>query len=119
MTLATTPAKLILCGEHAVVYSRPAIALPLSGIRARVEVADSRAGSGIAVHARDLGRHWRVADDPHGPISELIRSVLSYLTPSPPRPTCVSPSHPRSRSPAAWAAARPWPPPSCAPWRPT
>ena len=79
MTGASAPAKLILCGEHAVVYGRPAIALPLAGIRARVDVADGRPGSGIAVHARDLRRRWLVANDPHGPISQLITSVLSYL----------------------------------------
>ena len=39
----------------------------------------AQAGSGIAVHARDLRRRWRVANDPHGPISQLITSVLSYL----------------------------------------
>jgi mevalonate kinase len=76
---ASAVAKLILCGEHAVVYGRPAIALPLTGIRAHAEIADDRAGSGIAVHARDLRRRWIVANDPHGPISQLITNVLSYL----------------------------------------
>ena len=76
---ASAAAKLILCGEHAVVYGRPAIALPLAGIRAHADVADDQAGSGIAVHARDLHRRWLVATDPHGPISQLITSVLSYL----------------------------------------
>ncbi|SRR6266508_5790961 len=76
---ASAAAKLILCGEHAVVYGRPAIALPLVSIRAQVDVADGRVGCGIVVHARDLRRRWRVADDPHGPISQLITSVLSYL----------------------------------------
>jgi len=78
-TSASAAAKLILCGEHAVVYGRPAIALPLAGIRAHADVADDQAGSGIAVHARDLHRRWLVATDPHGPISQLITSVLSYL----------------------------------------
>jgi mevalonate kinase len=76
---ASAAAKLILCGEHAVVYGRPAIALPLAGIRAHADVADDQAGSGIAVHARDLHRRWLVATDPHAPISQLITSVLSYL----------------------------------------
>ena len=76
---ASAAAKLILCGEHAVVYGRPAIALPLADIRAHVDIDDGSSGSGISVHARDLRRHWRVGDDPHGPISQLITSVLSYL----------------------------------------
>jgi len=76
-------AKLILCGEHAVVYGRPAIALPLASICAHADVADDDAGSGITVHARDLRRRWRVANDPNGPISQLITSVLSYLQDQP------------------------------------
>jgi mevalonate kinase len=79
MTVASAPAKLILCGEHAVVYGRPAIALPLAGIRAHAEVAEDLASSGIAVYARDLRRHWLVANDPHGPISQLINNILSSL----------------------------------------
>jgi mevalonate kinase len=78
-TSASAAAKLILCGEHAVVYGRPAIALPLASIRAHVEIVDGPSGSGTSVHARDLRRRWRVADDPHGPISQLITSVLHYL----------------------------------------
>src|SRR5215213_5152820 len=76
---ASAVAKLILCGEHAVVYGCPAIALPLAGIRARADVAESLPGSGIVVHARDLRRRWVVGNDPYGPISQLITSVLSYL----------------------------------------
>jgi mevalonate kinase len=92
---ASAPAKLILCGEHAVVYGRPAIALPLAGIRASVEVAD-RHGSGIVVLARDLRRRWRVTDEPNNPLSELITNLLAYLET---HPLIRSPAHPLTRSP--------------------
>jgi mevalonate kinase len=79
---ASAPAKLILCGEHAVVYGRPAIALPLAGIRARAEVAAGQPGSGISILARDLRRRWRLADDPNHPLSELIAGMLAqYAAP--------------------------------------
>jgi len=76
---ATALAKLILCGEHAVVYGRPAIALPLAGLRAQIKLAAAPSGTGIAIVARDLHRRWRVADDPGHPLSELVASVLSRL----------------------------------------
>jgi mevalonate kinase len=76
---ASATAKLILCGEHAVVYGRPAIALPLDSIRANVEISAGRAGRGIAINARDLRRRWRVADKPNNPLSQLIMSMLAHL----------------------------------------
>jgi mevalonate kinase len=82
-TSASAVAKLILCGEHAVVYGRPAIALPLASIRARADIADLPSGNGILVHARDLRRRWRVANDPNGPISQLLTNILGYLQVAP------------------------------------
>ena len=73
---ASAPAKLILCGEHAVVYERPAIAIPVHGVRARVSITAAQTGSGILIHAPDLGRSWRpdiLADDP---LSLLIISLI-------------------------------------------
>src|SRR5262245_1925322 len=71
-TEGSAPGKFILCGEHAVVYSRPAIALPLSGVRARAVVQNAPAGSGITVDAPDIGQRWRPLDAPEQPLSELI-----------------------------------------------
>jgi mevalonate kinase len=79
MTEATAPGKLILCGEHAVVYNYPAIALPLSDVRARVIVEPGAPGSGILFNAHDLGRQWRLIDAPDDPLSALTTSTLAYL----------------------------------------
>jgi mevalonate kinase len=80
MTIASAPAKLILCGEHAVVYGQPAIALPLDSIRAQVEISNGRAGRGISINARDLHQRWRLAERPNNPLSQLINNVLAYLS---------------------------------------
>lgn len=55
MTQATAPGKIILFGEHAVVYGRPAIAVPVSQLRATAVVTDSKR-PGIRLIAPDLGR---------------------------------------------------------------
>jgi mevalonate kinase len=76
---ASAPGKLILCGEHAVVYGRPALALPLFGVRARAEVANGAPSRGIAIHAENLGRRWLVAEDSVNPLSELVVRTLGQL----------------------------------------
>lgn len=79
MSSASAPAKLILCGEHAVVYGRPAIAVPLSDVRAYARVAPGAPGSGLRFIAPDLGEHWSAAEQPGHPLSELARAVLARL----------------------------------------
>lgn len=79
MTEATAPAKLILCGEHAVVYGCPAIALPLESVRARVCVADAPPESGIHFHAPDLDTGWSMNDEPDSPLSELARATMQHV----------------------------------------
>jgi mevalonate kinase len=71
--------KIILCGEHAVVYGRPAIALPLADVRAHAIVHPSRMGNGITIDAPDLERRWTLAGAPDHPLSELITGIFAYL----------------------------------------
>jgi mevalonate kinase len=76
---ASAPGKLILCGEHAVVYGRPAIALPLNGIRATARVAPGPAGSGLHFDAPDLGTSWLADTASAHPLDELAHATLKYL----------------------------------------
>jgi mevalonate kinase len=79
MTEASAPGKIILCGEHAVVYGRPAIALPLADVRAQAVVRSGAVGSGITIDAPELGRRWSLESAPDNPFSELVASVLGRL----------------------------------------
>lgn len=75
---ASACAKLILLGEHAVVYGEPALAIPFSGLRARAAVeAWIGAPSGrIHIFARDLD-----LDDDWSSLPEnnLIRNALGLV----------------------------------------
>ncbi|HEX5807415.1 MAG TPA: hypothetical protein VFY25_02030, partial [Anaerolineales bacterium] len=53
MTTSSAPGKIILFGEHAVVYGQPALAVPVSQVHTDVEVTDS-ARKGIWIEAPDV-----------------------------------------------------------------
>ncbi len=74
-TTATAPGKIILFGEHAVVYGRPAIAVPLVQVRATAEVEDS-AKKGVRLCAPDLGRdYWLTEAEENDPFTRAVRVV--------------------------------------------
>lgn len=56
------PGKVILTGEHAVVYGYPAVALPLFNLRAQATFVSASPGYGTVIAALDLLQHARLTD---------------------------------------------------------
>jgi len=83
MTIAHAPGKIILFGEHAVVYGQPAIAVPVTQIQAQVTVEEGEAGQGIVIVARDLGRILTVGEretnEVISPLQAIVASTLECL----------------------------------------
>ena len=86
MTSASAPGKIILFGEHAVVYGRPALAAPVTQVQATAEVTEAEL-PGIHVEAPDVGLAARLDDLPGDqPLARAVRLTLDALPPpvSPP-----------------------------------
>jgi mevalonate kinase len=79
MTTASAPGKIILFGEHAVVYGRPAIAAPVTQVHADVEVKDSPQ-HGIWIDAPDISlkAELNTLPDSH-PLSVIVLSTFNAL----------------------------------------
>jgi mevalonate kinase len=56
LVIASAPGKIILFGEHAVVYNRPALAVPVTQVHVDVEVLDS-SRNGIWINAPGIDLH--------------------------------------------------------------
>ncbi len=85
MTTSSAPGKIILFGEHAVVYGRPALAVPVTQVHADAEVLDS-ARAGIWLQAPDIDLHAELHSLPSGhPIAAVIHSLffLRRISPFP------------------------------------
>lgn len=76
VTESTAPGKIILFGEHAVVYGRPAVAAPVTQIRAQATVEDA-AEAGVRLLAPDIGREYWLSDAAQqDPFARAIRVVM-------------------------------------------
>lgn len=83
---ASAPAKIILLGEHAAVYNRPALAVPVTQVHVDVEVSDS-SRKGVLIHAPgiDLGSDLGdlPADHPAGSVILKVFQRLGFSSPFP------------------------------------
>ena len=71
------PGKVILFGEHAVVYGRPALAVPVTQVQAEAVVEPGERSAGLTIVAIDLGETItvRAAPDDH-PLAAAARLTL-------------------------------------------
>ncbi|HQZ22155.1 MAG TPA: mevalonate kinase [Thermoflexales bacterium] len=73
----TACAKIILCGEHAVVYSRPAIALPLPALRAHARI-HARV-DGVRIVAQDIGLVFDLSPKSHHPLARIVTQTMEFV----------------------------------------
>jgi mevalonate kinase len=79
---ATAPGKIILFGEHAVVYGRPAIAVPVRQMRARTVISADPVGQpgAVRIQAADIGLDaWLDELEFEHPLKKVVSNVLQEL----------------------------------------
>jgi len=86
MTRASAPGKIILFGEHAVVYGQPALAVPVPDLQAIAEVhALPESMEGILIEAPDMGKEaWLRSLPEDDPLARVIHLTFNALSISPP-----------------------------------
>ena len=76
---ASAPGKIILFGEHAVVYGRPALAVPVTQVHVDAEVSDSPR-AGIWIHAPIIDLHAELNSLPtdHAIASVILKVIQRF-----------------------------------------
>ena len=104
---ASAPGKIILFGEHAVVYGRPALAIPVTQVQTNAGVSVS-ARPGVWIEAADIDLHAELGALPLGhPLAAVIRNLFASLgvDPYPNLRICVSSTIPVASGLGSGAAA--------------
>jgi mevalonate kinase len=81
-TTVTAPGKIILFGEHSVVYRQPAIAIPVNSLRARVVLSPliGKPTSTIEIEAREINLFASIKKLPvQHAIRKAINDTISFL----------------------------------------
>ncbi len=82
MVSATAPGKVILFGEHAVVYGQPALAAPVMHLRARAVIDETRTAD-VNLIAPDLGRSAQLSSArATNPLAATVRVVERHFAKS-------------------------------------
>jgi mevalonate kinase len=83
MATSSAPGKIILFGEHAVVYGRPALAVPLTQACVTVDITDS-VRKGIWINAPDISLHAELNTLPSDhPLASIIHNLFFLVRVSP------------------------------------
>jgi mevalonate kinase len=79
MRKASAPGKIILFGEHAVVYGQPALAVPVTQVQAEVRI-DRIFSSGIRINAPNIQLNEKLDTlAPDHPLAATVRNTLHSL----------------------------------------
>jgi mevalonate kinase len=78
---SSAPGKVILFGEHAVVYGKPAIAVPVTEVQVIVTAESAPRGNGLTLVASNLDKSFSLSTAPRSePLAVAARLTLAHLS---------------------------------------